>query len=417
MVKASALHLALVIALVVTILLGSLIYMHYFYRDQQQKIDRWDVLEQEIQAGMSLALSNYFPYTNGDSMLLSPITMQDSLLIGKQRWGLLDVASIRSWRNNDSLKRAFFLGIQPKDSTVLYVIDEDRPISISGKTVIQGDAFLPKSGIRPAFVDGEYYDGIEKMVDGRIRESTNNLPGYQQQRIEAVKAIYKRVTTERNLPGMPADRTLHRSFFEPTAYYHMTEPGALLQDSVTGNVIIFADSGVTVSALTFWKDALLIAPHIKLEDNFSGQGQFFALDSLTVGKDAALAYPSVLAVLASDSGQSALQLSIGKNSSVEGLVLLHRTKVGDQLDILNIENNLTVQGDIISFGLLKYTAPLTVHGTVYARRLITQRPSSLYENYLINLTFERNKLHPYFIRPHFWAPDKKSKQAVVQWVN
>ncbi|NQD71730.1 hypothetical protein HP439_13450 [Sphingobacterium shayense] len=417
MVKASALHLALVIALVVTILLGSLIYMHYFYRDQQQKIDRWDVLEQEIQAGMSLALSNYFRYTNGDSMLLSPVTMQDSLLASKQSWGLLDVASIRSWRNGDSLKRAFFLGVQPEDSTVLYIVDEDRPISISGKTVIQGDAFLPKSGIRPAFVDGEYYDGIEKMVDGRIRESTNNLPSYQQHRIEAVKAIFKRITTERQLPGVPADRTLHRSFFEPSAYYHVTEPGALFQDSITGNVVIIADSSVTVSALTFWKDALLIAPHIKLEDNFSGQGQFFALDSLTVGKDVTLAYPSVLAVLASDSTRSALQLSISKNSSVKGIVLLHRTKVGDQLDILNIEDNVTVQGDIISFGLLKYTAPLTVHGSVFARRLITQRPSSLYENYLINLTFERKSLHPYFIRPHFWATEKKIKQAVVQWVN
>lgn len=416
MVKASALHLALVIALVVSILLGSLIYIHYFYRDQQQKIDRWNILEQELQAGISLGLSNYFPYTSGDSLLLSPITLQDSLRVGKQRWGLLDVVSIRSWRVDDSLKRAFLLGAQPQDSTVLYIVDEDRPLSISGKTVIQGEASLPKSGIRPAFVDGEYYDGIEKMVDGKIKESASALPGYQQDRIEAIRSLYKKVITERQLPNLPADRALWRSFFEPTAFYHMVEPAVLLQDSVLGNVVIIADSSVTVSALTVWKDALLIAPHIKLEDNFSGQGQFFALDSLTVGKDAKLTYPSVLALL-TDSAKSTLKLSVGENSSIQGLILLHRTKINDQMDILDFEKNITVQGDVISFGLLKYTEPLTILGSLYAYRLITQRPSSLYENYLINLTFERAKLHPYFVRPQFWALDDKRKQAIVQWVN
>jgi len=416
MVKGSALHLALVIALVVTIMLGSLIYLHYFYRQQQQQVDRHEILQQELRAGITLALSNDFTATEGDSLFLSPLNLRDSLRVGKRPWGLFDAITVRSWRLADSLNRAFLAGVVPRDSTVLYVVDEDRPLSISGKSVIQGKAPLPKSGIRPAFVDGEYYSGIEQMVDGKIEESTSTLPGHEADRIDALKDLYKRSTAPNDWPPLPPDRALRRSFLEPPVYYTVKSPGSLLQDSVVGNIVIIADSSVTITAQTVWKDAILIAPHIKLEENFSGQGQFFALDSLTVGRQARLRYPSVVALLASDSTPPPLKLRIEEDSHIEGLVLHHRATIDDQKDILELGKNVHIHGDVISYGLLKYTDPVTVHGSVYTYRLITQRPSSLYENYLINLTLERSKLHPYFVRPHFWTSDGKRKLAIVQWL-
>ncbi|WP_437921193.1 hypothetical protein [Sphingobacterium sp. LRF_L2] len=415
MVKASALHLSLVIALIVSILLGSLIYLHSFYRTEQQKIKRWDILQQEIQSGTILSLSNYFPYTDKDSLILSPVTLTDSMLIGKRHWGFFDLVTLHSWRNSDSLHRSFFAGVTLKDSTVLYIVDEDRPISISGKTLLEGTAFLPKSGIRPAFVDGSYYEGIEEMVDGTIKESAMNLPAHEQDRIGEIKRFYKNASGSGYEP-ISYDAVLKQSFFQPTKYYHLKAPETLLQDSIKGNIVIIADSAITISSRTSWEDAIVIAPYIKLEDDFSGKGQFFALDSIRTGKGVKLHYPSVLALLTPDSSGGILQLSLGDNNTVEGLILLHRAKVGDQKDVLSVGKESKVHGDIVSFGLLKYTDPIQVSGAVYCYRFITQRPSSLYENYLINLTLERQKLHPYYVRPHFWLPDKSTKQAIVQWL-
>lgn len=415
MVKASALHLVLIITLVITVLLGSLIYIHFFYRGQQQKIDRWDMLEQDLEAGTSLALSAYFPHTqNVDSLLLSPITLRDSLRIGKKQWGLLDVITVQSWRDKDSLRRSFLSGVELKDSTGLYIVDEDRPLSISGKTVVQGKAFLPQAGIRPAFVDGEYYQGIEEMVDGQIKESGRSLPGYELDRIKAIKSLHTQILTEGS--DVSSIRSLRHTFFETTQYYHLPGTAPLLPDSISGNLVILADSAIHISAQTAWEDAIVIAPSIKLDDNFSGNGQFFAFDSLTVGKNVTLHYPSVLALLTADSLDGALKLMIGESSRIQGTILLHRADVSDQMDILELQKNVSVEGALISFGMLKYTEPLTVKGGLYAHRLITQRPSSLYENYLISMNIEYGKLHPYYISPFFWVTDHPTPQKIVKWL-
>lgn len=420
MVKASALHLALVIALVVSILLGSLIYLHYFYRSQQQKLDRWETLRQEIESATTLTLSNDFPYTLTDSLFPSEIYPTDSLAIGKRHWGFFDAVTIRSWRDTDTLKRSFLAGIAALDSTVLYIVDEDRPLSISGKTIIQGTALFPKSGIRPAFVDGEYYDGIEEMVDGEIKESTRSLPAVQGDRIGEIRSLYDGAPEANHdaLPydALPYDAVLRKSFFAPTQYYHTLAPTTILQDSVQGNIVIIADSAVTVSSQTAWENAILIAPYIKLEDNFEGAGQFFALDSMRVGNDVHLRYPSVLALLIPDTLLGIGNLTIGENSRLEGLALVYREHVTDQKDLLELAKNSSIAGEAISFGMLKYTDPITIHGALYAYRFITQRPSSLYENYLINLQLEREKRHPYYIGPHIWTEYKKAKQAIVQWL-
>lgn len=415
MVKAAALHLALVIALIISILLGSLIYLHGFYRSQGQKIERWHSLSRELEAGISLSLSNDFPYTEGDSLFVSELSPTDSLQISKQHWGFFDAVVVRCWRGTDTLAQSFLAGLRPQDSTVLYIVDEDRPLSVSGKTIIEGVAILPKSGIRPAFVDGEYYKGIEEMVDGEIKESSRSLPAHQQERIQQLQAWQQRAK-EQQYPELPYDAVLRHSFFAPTQHYHIRQATTLTQDSLQGNIVIIADSALTISAHTKWKDALVIAPYIKLEDNFQGSGQFFALDSLHVGKNVQLQYPSTVAVLAADTAKSISSLYIGDNSELYGLALLYRGDVNDQKDMLSLGKNVHIRGNLISFGLLKYNGSLRVDGSVHAYRFITQRPSSLYENYLIDLDLQRSALHPYFIRPHFWTPTAKPQQAIVQWL-
>lgn len=415
MVKASALHLALVIALVVTILLGSLIYLHYFYRSQTQKLNRWDTLQQGVEAASILSLSNDFPYTASDSLFTSVISTEDSIKISKQYWGFFDCVTISSWRHIDTLRRAFLAGRQVSDSTVLYIVDEDRPLSISGKTILQGTAFFPKSGIRPAFVDGEYYDGIAEMVRGHIKESTRSLPAAETDRIEKIHALYNEAK-EADYPILPYEATLRQSFFQPTQIYHVSLPMSIMQDSIIGNIVIIADSAITISSRTHWQDAILIAPYIKFEDKVLAAGQFFAFDSLRVGKDVEVRYPSVLALLRADTAKTSGQWSMGENSRLEGLALAYRASVADQKDVLELSKNTVIEGDVISYGMLKYTDPLTIHGTLHTYRFITQRPSSLYENYLINLRIEREKRHPHYVSPYFWSAEKKAKQAIVQWL-
>jgi len=414
-VKASALYLVLVIALIVTITLGSLIYLHYFYRAQKQKFDRYAYLQHEMEVATTLSLSNYFYHTSSDSTFISPTTFDDSVRVNKRTWGLFDAISIITFRDKDSLKRSFLSGVQALDSIALYIVDEERPVAISGKTIVQGTAYLPKSGIRPAFVDGEYYDGIKEMVDGKILSSSASLPDIEKLHLQNVVSYQKQAKKE-TMELLPVDRVLRRSFFHPTLTFSLTESNILPQDTIIGNIVIVGDSSITIRATTVLEDAIIIAPTIRIESGFKGKGQFFASDSLIIEKNTTLSYPSIAGLIGMDSIQSISKVSIGENSQVTGLVFLYKEKLPDQLDVLELAKQVNIQGDVISYGLLKYTDLLHISGSVYCYRFISQRPSSLYENYLINLTIERKSLNPYFVRPHFWSLNKNKKQGIISWL-
>ncbi|MCT1526450.1 hypothetical protein [Sphingobacterium hotanense] len=415
MIKASALHLVLVISLVVSIILGSLIYLHYFFRIQQQRFDRWHELENELDATTSLLLSNYFNYTLSDSSIRSPTTMRDSVRVKKQTWGMLDLITINASRQDDSLNRAFFAGNTPIDSTALYIVDEERSVSISGETDIKGDAFIPKLGINPAFVDGEYYKGVKELVDGKKFESTSSLPTIERVHIEQVHQLLDQIPPENDYRLKPSSG-LANSFYNEPWKLRVNETLKVTQDSVIGNIILVSDSTLTISSTCKWEHAILIAKTIKIEEGFKGKGQFFALDSLIVENNVQLAYPSVLGLVDTKENNINRKLSIGENCAIRGLIFLHRENIETQMDILEVGKNSTIEGEVISCGLFKYTDPLEIRGSLYCYRMITQRPSSLYENYLINLKLKHTNQSPYFVKPHFWEIGDTRKLAIIAWL-
>lgn len=417
MVKASALHLVIVISLIVSIILGSLIYLHYFFKIQQQHIDRWNDLENELEATTSLLLSNYFNYTLSDSIILSPTTMRDSVRVKKHKWGMLDLIAMNTSRQDDSLNRAFFAANIPEDSTALFVVDEERSLSISGETEIKGNAFIPKSGLNPTFVDGEYYKGTKELVDGRKIESATSLPTIERTHIEQIYQHLDKTPYQTNR-SFAENTSLINSFYSSTINLRIDKNTTISQDSVIGNIILVSDSCITISSNCKWENAILIARAVKIEEGFKGKGQFFALDSLIVGKNVQLVYPSVLGLIDTKiEDQLNRKLSIGENCVIRGLVFLHREKMKPQMDILELQKNCKVEGEVISFGFFKYTDPLEMNGSLYCYRTITQRPSSLYENYLINLKLKRTDQSTHFIKPHFWKIGNKHKLGIVAWLN
>ncbi|PIG98215.1 hypothetical protein CS542_06460 [Pedobacter sp. IW39] len=55
---------------------------------------------------------------------------------------------------------------------VLYLSDEDRPVSVSGKTLLIGNGMLPKAGIKQSYAEGKPYTGIKQLLDGKLHQAT-----------------------------------------------------------------------------------------------------------------------------------------------------------------------------------------------------------------------------------------------------
>lgn len=407
---ASALQLTLIISLIITIVLGSLIYLYSFYRQQDSKIEHQDRLLNLITSGFELSKSTYLSL--GDTVWTDVLYTGDSLHVQKENWGLYDRVTLTAIYRQDSIKRAFLLGLESTDSTVLYVSDEDRNLSVSGRTVVIGNAFLPQAGIKPAFVDGKFFEGKEEIIEGKKKFSERALPSIDMQRIQAV---IERPDNEVSDEALYVSQLI-RSFKEPTQYIYSSEEIRLANQQVKGNIILSSDTLIHISADCILEHIICVAPTIRVDKGFRGSVQLFATDSLIVADDVHFSYPSALVLYASDD-IFRRELKMGKNCSVAGSILLYEEERSAVPHMLSLGEDNLVTGDLIAFGMLKYTKPLTVRGSTYCYRFITQTPSSLYENFLIDITLDRHARNPFFLQSYAWQQEEKNEpNNILTWL-
>jgi hypothetical protein len=172
MLKASALYMVIIIALVIGVLCSSLIAAAYFYRLQYQKTFRYDRLQTNVGSGINILIANQdTSFREKRIGLFNNPT--DSVILKKIFWGLFDVGISEAFIQTDTLNRIFSIA-NALDSTkwaALYLIDEDRPVSVSGKTIIRGDVYISKAGVKEAYVDGKSYQGDKKIIQGKTHTS------------------------------------------------------------------------------------------------------------------------------------------------------------------------------------------------------------------------------------------------------
>lgn len=411
MLKAAALYLVLVISLIVSIILGSLIYLAFFYRDQDARFTRKEKIRQQVEAGFSLVTSRSFPYVM-DSTLTNVLQQGDSVYISKYQWGLYDIAVVRGRMQQDSLLKNSLLGAVVTDSTVLYITDEDRPVSVSGETVIKGVAFLPKSGVRPSYVDGEYFKGNEKIVEGKSKDSERQMQALNSPRLNYLQELTKRDSTVETL--LPTGATTKNPFYHKTAKYRLIAGQSQLNDSLLGNIQLVSDTTIIIPAGVVLQDVVVVAPCIRIEKGFSGAAQFFATDSLILEDDVTLQYPSTATVIGKEGKK--INIRVGNNCKIMGTVLLYEPKRSDMPASASFGKDCLIQGDLIVYGLLDYSKGMQVYGHTACYRFLYKSPSSMYENFLVNIKFDHSKLSPHFLRSFLMLSDpKKQINKPLKW--
>src|SRR5258707_924804 len=192
MLKASALYIVIIIALVIAVLCSSLIVAAYFYKTQYQKKFRYDQLDNNVSSGINLLLaSTDTAYSGGKTFSLFN-NDADSVSLKRFFWGLYDIGIAEAFIQKDTLFKTFSIA-NTIDSTkwaALYLIDEDRPFSLSGKTMIRGDAYIPKAGVQQAYVDNKAYEGDKRLIIGTKHNSDKKLPTLDENRLKQLDKYF-----------------------------------------------------------------------------------------------------------------------------------------------------------------------------------------------------------------------------------
>lgn len=408
MVKAGALYFAIVIAFFIAIISASLIMLAAHYRNAYLKEMRLIRLNNNLAASIQYALAT------DENRTLVTIDLYgnkaDSVIIERKQWGLYDFAVIKTFILQDTLKKSILIGVIP-DSTVLYLSDEDRPLAVSGATKIIGNAQLPKAGIKKSYAEGKPYANDKMIYEGSTSLSSNSLRPLNQFFLNSI--IDKLVFNGNHLPPLKMSK-VKVSFLDSTQSFSLLPKANLSNVSLDGNIILFADSSITIGASAMLKDVQVYAPFIKVEDGFVGNCQLFATDSIQIGNNVKLNYPTVAAVIRTEKSAPLPMISVGSDVIFSGILFSYEKKRTPLQSIVSLGKKTTVKGEVFCAGVLKLQKGATVAGKVSCNGFLMETSTNIYENLLIDVNFNNKARSKYYLSAKLF--DSKNDNKVLKWL-
>ena len=418
MLKASALYIVIVIALVIALLCSSLIVAAYYYKVEYQRKFRYDRLTNNISSAINILLANTdSSYSQGKTMDVFGDNT-DSISLQRLPWGIFDIGVAKAFIQKDTLLKVFSLAntIDSGKWAALYLTDEQRPFSLSGKTTIRGDAYIPAAGVKEAYVDNTAYQGDKRLIIGIKHFSGKKLPPPDENRLNHLKQYLDQGKLyDGTLPRLDS---IQRSFTLSTQFVNFKkEIHTLSNISLTGNIALVSDTSLIIDSTARLKNVLIFARSITIKSGFHGNAQFFATDSIKVDSSCRFTYPSCLAVLRFYSPQVSSQekITLGNNTVFEGTIFTYEKTETPVKPLIVIGKRAKITGQIYSQGILELNDKSEVDGSVFTSRFLYRSAFTLYENYLINITIDSKALSPYYLSSEL-LPVTNKKKKVLQWL-
>ena len=419
MLKASALYIVISSALVIGILCSSLIVAAYFYRNEYQKKFRYDRLQNNINSGVNILLATPdTAYSNGNTFSLYNDD-EDSVSLKKIFWGIYDVGSSIAFAQKDTLYKTFSIGYNLDSAkwAALYLIDEDRPLSLSGKTSIIGDVYIPKAGVTTSYMDNKAYQGDQRLIIGAKKISKKTLPPLLAARLIQFHQFSQQ--THNGDTSVSRKDSVVQSFLLPTKYVNFKKEAQNISNiKLIGNLILTSDTTITLDSTVIVKDIIVFAKSIKVKTGFHGNCQLFARDSISIDSNCRFAYPSCLGILRF--GQPGLvpsqeQIFLGSKCSFAGIIFTYEKTESILKPTIALGRSVKIIGQVYSQGILTNIDTVEVDGSVFTSQFLYKSSNTLYKNYLVNLKLNAKGLSPYYLTGDL-CPVAGQKKKVLQWL-
>lgn len=370
-------------------------------------------LMDNAESGIHLLLINpEFPGSSSAVDLFGEET--DSVILIRKPWGVYEVLSATAFHHRDTFRLQCLTGDKPENpSLALYLPNSNFGLTLSGKTRITGNASIPEKGVKRGNTENQPFQGTE-LVNGTVSVSTNTIPEIPKQKIDVLREFILR-PYKMGIPSVLTDSSLHQPFSGET--YCLNVQGLVLDGySFSGNIVLFSASALTIPASCALSNVIVVAPAIMVENDFKGSCQMLAKDSIVIGKNATLSFPSV-AIVAVDKEDNperhAETIRVEEGAFVGGaLLMLADTYVHRRKPFIHVRPSATVNGLIYSAFDCMFSG--TCNGTLIAQRIRYQSVSGSYTNHLLNATLNAIELREHMIFPVLFA--KTSPKLPIRYL-
>ena len=415
---ASALYIVIVISLVIATLCSAMIVSAYFYRLQYQHKVRLDILQNNLESGISLVLASDSLTIYNERVIDLYNNSDDSVSLKVVPWGLFDVGTVKAFKQRDTLSQSFLIActLDSLNWSALYLADQQSPLYVSGKTRIKGNAYLPKAGVLEVYVEGKKYEGDKRIVIGARRPSKSKLPSLRSARLAYLEQSLAKMSSTDSMPGR--SDLVENYFGKPSKIYHFRNRTVKLSNiRLEGNLILYSNGHISIDSTAFLNNILVFARSIRVGSGFSGRCQLFARDSIVTGKNCSFTYPSCLAVLnfnTTDNSQSRIYLDTA--SVFNGILLAYEKKKSDGQTLIDIGKDVLIKGQMYSGGMIRFNEHAEIAGNITANKLLHEVNATMFDNYLIDTRIDIERLSSHFLTSTLFK-DLSKRRKVMQWLN
>lgn len=406
-VKGHALQLTIIIALVIAIFSSALILLGFYTKAWYQKWERRQQLEDNAISGINLLRSKHDLALNTHENLDLYSEGNDSVLLSRKSWGLLNVLSAHAFHQQENCRKTLLTTFRPTiEEYALYLADHNQELTLTGECKIKGPLFIPEKGIERGYSEGETFKG--EWVKGSTQRSGKRLPFHFEKTFADLEAVVANAYISKDLPD-----SLNQSFNDSTLLFEA--PNFNLSNvQLSGNIIIYADKAITVRSNAILQDIILFAPRVIIESGFSGSLQLYATESLEIQEDAHLHYPSIAGIFKKETSADPSIVHIGAGGSVEGTVFAAQFIQDKSGVLVQLERGSQVTGDVYSQKSIE--AKGSVLGRVTCHYFQLQTRSAMYKNTLMDTQIDYTGLPETFVPILPCDKPKDAPEKAIKWI-
>ncbi|MEO9545733.1 MAG: hypothetical protein ABJG68_15735 [Crocinitomicaceae bacterium] len=377
--KSSSIYYALFMSLIISLFLGGMILFSSVNKQFSTQLEIQDRLIQNANSGVEYGLANYQEFEGEISKTIDLFGESiDSVDISKKQWGAYVVINSEAHFKGKTYAKVALAGqMNQLNEPNLFIVDQGRPITISGETRLEGKIAIPKSGLKRGYIEGKNYQG-DKMIYGSQTESSKSLPKIQDGFKDDLLSFGGLITKWEN------SDSIVKSFSEEGVHYISDGYISIKNEYLAGQIVIEAKDSIFIGRNAQLSEVIVKSKVVHVQAGFIGTIQVFASEKITIEEDVTLMYPSVLGLLEETFPlKQQNRISIGENSQVIGSVFALTENPNFRLPVqIDIAKEAKVDGLVYCQGKTQLKG--TVNGNLYTEKFYLETPSSKYENHLLD---------------------------------
>jgi hypothetical protein len=411
--KGGALYVAIIISILISIILSLFIVIAYHNVQSVQAQNSLMQLNQSLESGFEIAQSAYYNPNSGASWQKMPYN-NDSVIVKKMAWGCFTIVDVKAKNSHFNLHKTGLFGSDASMDKALIVAEQNKPIGLAGKIKFNGSCYLPKAGVKSAYIEGTSFSDLNS-IRLYIKQAPAYIPEIDENYLKSIEQtqLELNVYTDSLIAFIP--EVLNQSFKQKTA---VIQQGSVTLNSqmLSGNIKVIASNIITVENTCQLNNILLIARKVIFKKGFKGTVHVIAKDSIMTEDECEFNYPSSFCVYSNSSSIIANPLVrgvfFGTQCKFKGGLLAANNKTNSSRMMIRLNKQFEMIGNIYSSDYAD--AQGNLYGSIFCKTLLLQTPSGVYENHLLNCMIDPKRYGANLAVPK-WFKQKENKSVCAQW--